>query len=92
MGYIPLGLYTHDQDWPNPRDFNRETSIGLANGEILIFYYGIGSNYPLYSFDGDEWIKISVEISAVNFSVKNSFMDDEYIYYDSPRNSYLSFK
>ena len=76
---IPLGLYTHDPHWPNPRDFYRETSIGLANGEILIFYYGIGSNYPLYPFDGDEWIKISVKISAV----KNSFMDDEYIYYDT---------
>ena len=72
MGYIPLGLYTHDPDWPHhpgsPYHFHEETSIGLANGEILIFYYGIGSNYPLYSFDGDEWTKRYVEISAMHDS------------------------
>ena len=51
-------------DWPSPRDFHEETSIGLANGDILIFYYARRSHYPLYSFDGDEWTKRSVEIST----------------------------
>ena len=53
-------------EWPKPRDFQDETSIGLANGEILIFYYGHGFHYPLYSFDGDEWAKRPVQISAVD--------------------------
>ena len=73
LGYIHLGLYTHDPDWPNPRDFYRETAIGLANGEILILYYAYDSKYPLYSFDGDQWAKRSVEISTVD----NSFMKNQ---------------
>ena len=56
--------------WPKYRYLHEETSIGLANGEILIFYYAYDTNYRLYSFDGDEWTKRSVEISAVD----NSFM------------------
>ena len=56
-------MYTHDPDWPPPGHFHLQTSIGLANGEILIFWnhkFG-GSKYPLYSFDGDEWTKRYIE-------------------------------
>ena len=57
-------------DWPKPREYHEE-SIGLANGEIMIFHYANDSN--LYSFDGDEWTKRSVEISTVD----NSFIENQ---------------
>ena len=74
-----IDMYTHDPDWPahGTDHFHTGTSIGLANGEILIFYnnpYNI-HRHPLYSFDGDEWTKRIVEIPVVN----NSSMENDTI-------------
>ena len=71
--FIPYPSNSIGFDWLKPRDLHEETSIGLANGEILILYYAYDSKYPLYSFDGDQWAKRSVEISTVD----NSFMKNQ---------------